>query len=507
MASDAHIRTRCTNPKCRREYRVLAGLSGQPATCKLCSTRFVITAVIEAEGRGSAAPPQPSSQVTQSEDPTTGSNSVAPNHVKRILTITFSSVGVVLIGLASWVYVTTRPQTLPEQPGVGESKLAVAENSPEPFTPQQQPTQRSFADIVAQVESSVALIHDGLGCGTGFMVEPTILATNAHVVYGMSLEDTTIYFPAAGEATYRILRIMHFDKQRDLCLVEIDGKHKPIQLAGSSTFRRGDDVIVIGNPAVGKELILKNAITKGLVSSEAIVEGQEFLQISASINPGNSGGPIVNRDGKVIAVATLKATEQEGIAFGIPASDVVDALEQLKHTTEEQIAQLNDLYTAKTAFTRLYAYAYANRTVMQAYTELMDLSIQSGQSASDGLKGIQADMEAPLSELATTVRLKSVEASLRRLQKSDHLDSETKKNLLELWGCAQQIQSYVENPRGNFNSGSPVVASAMGTSSPAGFFDAILRPAAALSAAAVRVEALRMKRRRFGTAATVLRGP
>ncbi len=62
------------------------------------------------------------------------------------------------------------------------------------------------------------------------------------------------------------------------------------------------------------------------MSTEAVMEGRHFYQLSIAVNPGNSGGPTIDSSGKVFGVVTLKSTRMEATAFCIPAADLLSAI-------------------------------------------------------------------------------------------------------------------------------------------------------------------------------------
>ncbi len=196
----------------------------------------------------------------------------------------------------------------------------------------------STADIVAKYEPSVALIKGKKGSGTGFVARAGIVATNAHVIDGERMKDVEVRFPSAEETKQGpyAARLLFQDRERDLALLGVVCDLPPVRVAEAYRFRKGEDVTVIGNPGVGGQLILENAISRGIVSSMTKLNQQSFIQLGIAINPGNSGGPVFDPRGRVIGIVTLKTTKQEGLAFAIPAEDLRSALDVAQATASSQ---------------------------------------------------------------------------------------------------------------------------------------------------------------------------
>lgn len=127
------------------------------------------------------------------------------------------------------------------------------------------------------------------------------------------------------------------DQGTDLALVKIelakDTTITPAVIGQSIHMRAGEWVVALGSP-----LNLQNSVTVGVVSSiarQATELGMpnrpfDFIQTDAAINSGNSGGPLVNLDGEVIGINTMKAAGPDGISFSIPIDVAWPVLEQLK---------------------------------------------------------------------------------------------------------------------------------------------------------------------------------
>ena len=99
------------------------------------------------------------------------------------------------------------------------------------------------------------------------------------------------------------------------------------------------DQAVVGEfvMAVGSPLGLDTTVTQGIISAvnrEVESDGTKYtcIQTDAAINSGNSGGALINSDGKVIGINTLKlsGTGVEGIGFAIPINSATDVISQLK---------------------------------------------------------------------------------------------------------------------------------------------------------------------------------
>jgi len=161
------------------------------------------------------------------------------------------------------------------------------------------------------------------------------IITNNHVIEGASkLEVVTV----DGEARKAVL--VGADKVSDIAVLSIDAKgiNTIAQIGDSSKLRLGETVIAIGNP-----LGLGDTLTSGIVSyTERMIpvslnqDGvydweQEVIQTDAAINEGNSGGALVDLNGQVIGINTMKISDTgvEGLGFAIPANHVLLTADEL----------------------------------------------------------------------------------------------------------------------------------------------------------------------------------
>ena len=167
-----------------------------------------------------------------------------------------------------------------------------------------------------EIESvGVFQIFTGGGTGSGFLIDPTHLLTNCHVVapyrrVAVELRDKR-----------RVIgKVRRINPQRDLAVVEVAselGDFDVLPLSPEGALRAKQPVSILGFP-VGLPL----SLTEGVVSHpHQLLDGQHYLQTDAAINPGNSGGPILDDAHQVVGVTTCKLRSADSVGFGIPSAD------------------------------------------------------------------------------------------------------------------------------------------------------------------------------------------
>jgi serine protease Do len=187
-------------------------------------------------------------------------------------------------------------------------------------------------ELVKRHGDAVVTVTTPVGLGSGFIISSEgHLVTNYHVVQeSLKVKVTVFQRKKQGYEKRQLnrVKILAINPLRDLALLQLDKEEmgnlelQHVVIAEKSTLRVGNLVFAIGNP-----LGLERSVTQGIVSSTTRTMGHlRFIQTDASINPGNSGGPLFNSRGEVVGVACAGYSFFDGLAFGIPASDLIDFL-------------------------------------------------------------------------------------------------------------------------------------------------------------------------------------
>ncbi|MEO8350975.1 MAG: trypsin-like peptidase domain-containing protein [Chthoniobacteraceae bacterium] len=175
--------------------------------------------------------------------------------------------------------------------------------------------------------------------GSGFLVDAAgYIVTNEHVVERAA--DLKISVTTNDGKTYEA-RYITGSQETDLAFIKIDGE-KPfpfINIEDLSPNLLGQSVLVLGNP-----LGYGSSVARGILSARnrAVTVGEMnykgLIQTDAAINPGNSGGPLVDLNGKLVGVSSVKmaftpqGVPTQGLGFAIPGEVVRDRVREFTKT-------------------------------------------------------------------------------------------------------------------------------------------------------------------------------
>ncbi len=177
-------------------------------------------------------------------------------------------------------------------------------------------------DMFTALVKAVVTIQTENGHGSGFLVtNDGYMITNEHVVKGES--QVKVKFEQGFTLDGQILKT---NKDFDLALIKVSATDLPaLSIGDDQALSLGEEIYAIGTPL---DASLGQSLTRGILSGRREIEGFHFLQTDVSINPGNSGGPLVDENGKVVGVATMKISGKglEGLGFGVPISKALEML-------------------------------------------------------------------------------------------------------------------------------------------------------------------------------------
>lgn len=180
--------------------------------------------------------------------------------------------------------------------------------------------------------------------GSGIIIsEDGYILTNNHVINSSSSNSNSYYqiteannlkVTLYNDDTKYDAKVIGSDSQTDLAVIKIEKTGlTAAELGDSDSVQVGEFAMAVGNP-----LGLQSSISCGIISAKnrEVPDSSSntiyrVIQTDAAINSGNSGGALVNADGKVIGINTLKlsGTGIEGIGFAIPINSTIDVYKEL----------------------------------------------------------------------------------------------------------------------------------------------------------------------------------
>lgn len=159
------------------------------------------------------------------------------------------------------------------------------------------------------------------GVGTGFVIAAEgLIATNMHVIG--EARPLRVSLPDGGKL--EVTAIHAWNREKDLAILRVGAQGlKTLELGDSSKLSQGDYVAAMGNP-----LGLRYSVVEGVVSAMRELEGQKVIQLAMPVERGNSGGPLLDRDGKVVGIVSMKSALTENLGFAVPVDELRTLLEK-----------------------------------------------------------------------------------------------------------------------------------------------------------------------------------
>jgi regulator of sirC expression with transglutaminase-like and TPR domain len=185
---------------------------------------------------------------------------------------------------------------------------------------------RSVEEIAKAAKDSVVTIRFSgrgdrdEGLGTGFVVGEGLVATNLHVIG----EARPITVEVADGTTHAVTHVHATDRDADLAILRIAAPGlTPLPLGIDAPLADGQEIVAIGNPHG-----LKRSVVAGRVSGLREMEGIDMIQLALPVEPGNSGGPLLDLEGRVQGVVSMKSLVTPNLGFAVAIARLRELLDR-----------------------------------------------------------------------------------------------------------------------------------------------------------------------------------
>ena len=197
--------------------------------------------------------------------------------------------------------------------------LLHAKPEPTPATQAPSSASKTVAAIAETVRPSLVKVTQvgrggAYGMGSDFVISADgLIATNRHVIG----EARRINVETSDGRRHEVTEIVASDSKLDLAILRVASRDLPaLELADSDTAVQGDPIVAMGNPEG-----LTYSVVEGVISEpRRIIEELPMIQVAVPIERGNSGGPLLDREGRVLGVLTLKSAITENLGFAMPVN-------------------------------------------------------------------------------------------------------------------------------------------------------------------------------------------
>jgi S1-C subfamily serine protease len=233
-------------------------------------------------------------------------------------------------------------QTLPSATTVltGLSRLISPNGFPQVFTGNEPALEgnTTIPGISPQLQAAIekdkgsVVKFEGIGCGgvvngSGFVIDSDLVATNAHVVAGVS----RVYVrDSSGQHSGTVV---WFDPELDFAIVRVNNLAGAPLLIKNDLEPNGTTGAVLGYPGggpltAGGAQVIDHFIARGRDIYNRNVTERQVYSLAARVIPGNSGGPIIADDGTVVGIVFAESTVYENVGYALTTAQTASAINQ-----------------------------------------------------------------------------------------------------------------------------------------------------------------------------------
>ncbi|SDY78182.1 serine protease Do [Proteiniborus ethanoligenes] len=264
----------------------------------------------------------------------------------RLINIILLSIliGVIIGGAFTYGILQTQPMdiTKPVEAASSQNNTSITNTSEGQPVASQWYTS-PVVNVAEEVLPSIVMIKNKVNVNRGYEILQVDKGTGSGIIYRQDgyiitnqhvIDGATELIVILNDGTEYKGKVLGQDLKTDLAVVKVEAKNLPAAKIGDSDkLRVGELAVAIGNPA-GEEF--SGSVTAGIISAlnRSLNVGEKkmkLIQTDAAINPGNSGGALVNQNGEVIGINSVKLSspEIEGMGFAIPINDALPIINEL----------------------------------------------------------------------------------------------------------------------------------------------------------------------------------
>lgn len=264
----------------------------------------------------------------------------------RLINIILLSIliGVIIGGAFTYGILQTQPMdiTKPVEAASSQNNTSITNTSEGKPVASQWYTS-PVVNVAEEVLPSIVMIKNKVNVNRGYEILQVDKGTGSGIIYRQDgyiitnqhvIDGATELIVILNDGTEYKGKVLGQDLKTDLAVVKVEAKNLPAAKIGDSDkLRVGELAVAIGNPA-GEEF--SGSVTAGIISAlnRSLNVGEKkmkLIQTDAAINPGNSGGALVNQNGEVIGINSVKLSspEIEGMGFAIPINDALPIINEL----------------------------------------------------------------------------------------------------------------------------------------------------------------------------------
>ncbi len=204
---------------------------------------------------------------------------------------------------------------------------------PEPIAPvpPPDPVLAQDPDIARALDSVLHVRAESQRCdsaqvGSGWVVSPGLVATNAHVVAG----SETVRVSVRGTGRGRDARVVAFDPRRDVAVLDVRGLDAPALQPGAA-LATGDPAVVAGFPGddglwVGGARVRDMLTARGADIYGAPGVVREVYSMRADVRRGASGGPVLDSDGAVVGMVFATSLDDPDTGYALTLQEIGPAV-------------------------------------------------------------------------------------------------------------------------------------------------------------------------------------